>query len=118
MSNPAELALVIEAVKSGATVTGCSEWDDKEAERVRGDPSLQGLTPEYIKKRCIDFVSSNGTVKQVKETRPQYSHRAYYYKLVFPEPGFAHGIFVEMELTEDDPDLPGVTIVNAHPQSK
>ena len=31
---------------------------------------------------------------------------------------FKHGIFVEMELTEDDPDLPGVTIFNAHPQAK
>lgn len=118
MGNPAELALVIQAVKFAATITGCCEWDDKEAERVRGDPSLQGLTPEYLREQCINFVVATNGVKQVKETRPHFSHRDYYYKVVFPEPGFKHGIFVEMELIEEDPDLPGVTIFNAHPQSR
>ncbi|MCI0638940.1 MAG: hypothetical protein L0Y72_22990 [Gemmataceae bacterium] len=35
MSELSERDLVIAAIKSG--VTGCFEWDDKGAERVRGD---------------------------------------------------------------------------------
>jgi hypothetical protein len=114
--NPVEKGLVEKAIKSG--VTGCYEWDDKEAARVRGDPALQGLTPEYIRKRLHDFVTKGGEVMQVPETRPHYDHREYYYKVIIPEAGFKHGLFVEMELTDDDPDLPCVTLLNAHPQSK
>jgi hypothetical protein len=117
MSDPAELALVRAAICSG--VTGCCEWLDKEAERVRGDPDLQGLTPEYIKQRLCHFVAKEaGQVEQVPETRPNRSYRDYYYKVIIPEPGFKHGLFVEMELTDDDPDVPSVTILNAHPQRR
>ncbi|MCI0380212.1 MAG: hypothetical protein L0215_21720 [Gemmataceae bacterium] len=116
MSELSERDLVIAAIKSG--VTGCFEWDDKAAERVRGDIDLQGLTPEGIKTLVRAFVASGGEVKQVKETRPQYSHRDFYFKIVFSEPGFKHGVFVEMELTDPDPELPSVTIFNAHPQTR
>ena len=119
MSDPAQLALAEDAVRHGARTTGCCEWDDKAAERVRSDPSLQGLTPEYIRVRLCRFIAAEGgRLRQIRESRPEYSHRAYWYKAVFPEPGFANGIFVELELTETDPQLPGVTIFNAHPQRR
>ena len=116
MSNPAQLALAEAAIASG--VTGCYEWDDREAERIRGDPQLCGLTPEYIRQRLYVFISNGNHLKQVRERRSRYSHREYYYKAILPEPGAKDGLFVELELTDSDPDLPCVTIFNAHPQSK
>jgi hypothetical protein len=119
MSDAAELVLATEAILHGLRTTGCCEWDDDAAERVRNDPSLQGLTPEYIRDRlCLFIAVEGGSLQQVKESRPEYSYRTYWYKAVFPEPGFKHGIFVELELTETDPQLPGVTIFNAHPQRR
>ena len=119
MSDPAELALAEEAVRHGARTTGCYEWDDKAAERVRGDPSLQGLTPEYIRVRLCRFIAAEGgRLQQVRESRPEYSYRTYWYKAMIPEPSFPHGIFVELELTETDPQLPGATIFNAYPQRR
>jgi len=116
MSNPKELALVVKAVKCG--ITGCCEWDDHESLRIRGDTNLQGLTPEYIRSLLIQFVQDGGIIKQVRERRAQYRHRDYYYKAIVAEPGFKFGLFVEMELTDPDADLPCVTILNAHHQSK
>jgi hypothetical protein len=116
MNDPAELALAEAAIASG--VTGCYEWDDKQAERVRADPGLQGLTPEYIRRRLHEFITTGGKLHQVVETRPEYSYRRYYYKAIVPEPGFPNGVFVELELTDDDPDLPCVTLWNAHPQTR
>ncbi|HZU34931.1 MAG TPA: hypothetical protein VFA18_03430 [Gemmataceae bacterium] len=117
MSDPNQLALVYTAIRSG--LTGCCEWVDKEAERVRADPDLQGLTPEYIRQRLQQFVSDEGgQVEQVAETRPHFSHREYYYKAIIPEPGFRHGLFVELELTDDDPEVPSVTLLNAHSQRR
>jgi hypothetical protein len=119
MSDAAELALAEEAIRHGLTTTGCCEWDEEAAERVRNDPSLQGLTPEYIRDRLCQFITKEGgSLQQVKESRPEYSYRTYWYKAVFQEAGFKNGIFVELELTETDPDLPGVTIFNAHPQRR
>jgi hypothetical protein len=117
MSDPAKLALAEAAIVSG--VTGCYEWDNKEAERVRGDPSLQGLTPEYIRERLHEFIRlQGGKLLQIAEKRPEYSHRVYCYKAIIPEPGFTFGFFVELELTVEDPDLPCVVLLNAHPQSR
>jgi hypothetical protein len=111
MSDSAEIVLAEEAVRHGVRTTGCCEWDDEAAERVRSDSSLLGLTPEYIRDRLCQFIAAEGgKLQQVKESRPEYSHRAYWYKAVLTEPGFKHGLFVEIELTETDPQLPGVTI--------
>lgn len=117
MSDASELTLVKEAILSG--VSGCFEWHEKEANRLRQRLSgLGGLTPESIKERTIAFVKSGGEIRQVVETRPEYCHRDYYYKVILPEPGFKDGLFVEMELWDSDPDCPGVLILNAHPQTK
>lgn len=116
MANPAEQALAEAAVASG--VTGCCEWNDREADRVRGDTRLQGLTPEYIREILCKFIRAGNRLQQIPERRQHYSYREYYYKAIIPEPGFMHGLFVELELTDPDPDLPCVTIFNAHPQLK
>jgi hypothetical protein len=125
MSETTVLALAEQAIRSRtrgccrwSRRRGCCEWDEKAAERVRSDANLLGLTPEYLRARAIDFVVAGGEVKQVVEKRPEYSHRDYYYKVIIPEDRFKFGIFVEMELTDQDPELPRVTIFNAHPQQR
>ena len=56
--------------------------------------------------------------EQRREQRRHYSHRDYWYAAVIPESGFKHGLFVEMELIDDDPELPVVALLNAHPELK
>src|SRR5437868_1783508 len=100
MNSSEAVALVTKAIMSG--VTGCCEWDEREAVRVREDTNLLGLTPEYIRQRLLQFVARGGHVKQVRERRARYGHRDYYYKAIIEEPGFKYGLFVEMELTDSD----------------
>src|SRR5437762_979400 len=102
--NPAELALVRRAIICG--VTNCCEWDDKAVEKVRTDPSLGGLLPEKIRELLVSFVADGGMIKQVKETRG--FDREFYYKVIVPVGQFKHGLFVELELDDDDPELPTI----------
>ena len=116
MSDSTELALVRKALTSG--LSNCVEWiNDRTALRVRNDPELQGLAPEGIKQEVIAFVRAGGDIKQVVETRPEYKgQRQFFYNVVLPLTGFPRGVFVEIVLGDDDPDVPTVFLVNAHPQ--
>jgi hypothetical protein len=58
MKDPTQLELVIRALSCG--VTGCVEWQPKEADRVRSDPNLRVLTPEGILEDLIEFVTNGG----------------------------------------------------------
>jgi hypothetical protein len=111
-----ELALVRQALTSG--LSNCVEWvNDKAARLVRDNPANQGLTPEGIKRLVIDFVEGGGPIEQRVEERTEYKHRRqYWYGVVVPVEGFRHGLFAEMELLDDDPDVPIVVLLNAHPQ--
>ena len=112
-----ELALVVKALKS--RVGGCVEWiNDQAARRARENRDNQGLTPDYIKRRVIEHVCAGGDVDQRQETRPEYSYRRFWYRVVVPEDGFPNGLFVEMELTDEDEDCPVVSLLNAHPQRR
>jgi hypothetical protein len=118
MEDPGELALVIKALTSG--LSNCVEWaSDRLIWRVRSDPRLCGLTPEGIKRELLNYIRAGGVVKQVEETRPEYQGLyRYYYKAIIPVVGFPKGIFIEMVLQDGDPDVPSVSLVNAHPQSR
>ncbi len=107
--------LVTRALKSG--LSNCVEWiDDKARLRVRNDVAVQGLTPEYIKRILIDFVRQGGALEQFSEQRERWKgRRDYWYRAIIPHEGFHHGLFVELELTDDDPDVPMVSLLNAHP---
>jgi hypothetical protein len=95
MEDAAQLALVKKAFMSG--LSNCIEWiNDKTAHRVRNDRELQGLTPEGIKQEVIAFIKNGGDIQQREEKRPEYSG--------------------ESILGDDDPDVPTVYLVNAHPQ--
>jgi hypothetical protein len=115
MGDPDELALVVKAIKSG--LGGCVEWLPQELERVRRDMDHHDLTPEGIRRDVIQFVRKGGKVRQIKETRENRAHRDYYYKIILPMPDvFKKGLFIEMELVKNDPELPEVVLVNAHEQ--
>jgi hypothetical protein len=114
--DPAEFALVVQAISCG--VSGCCEWDDKAARRFRQNPPVAGLTPEGVKDTLVEFVSKGGSVVQVKETRPAYDDRPFYYKVILPMDGLKYGLFVEIVLDDDDSDLPAVRMVNCHVQLK
>ena len=53
-------------------------------------------------------------MRQVAEKRPEYQDRPFYYKVVLPLADLPRGLFVEIVLDDEDPDLPVVRIVNAH----
>jgi hypothetical protein len=110
-----EYDLVLKALTSG--LSNCVEWvNDKAARRVRGNPANQGLTPEEIKRLLREFVAAGGRIEQRREEREEYrGRRDYWYRAVIPLDGFRDGLFVEMELSDDDPDVPMVSLLNAHP---
>src|SRR5947199_4516269 len=108
MPDPAQLELVRRAICEAKTTTGCCEWEDRAVERLRHDRTLRGWKLKDIKWALIDFVLAGGEIEQVPETRVEYNDRSYYYKAIIPVAGFPHGLFVEIVLVEDDPDLPGV----------
>lgn len=116
--DPAEHALVILAITCG--VTGCCEWDEKAARRFRSGPPLEGLAPAGVRQLLIEHVRDEGpgVVTQVEETRPEYSDRRFYYKVIVPVAELRHGLFVEVVLDDDDPELPTVRIVNSHEQTR
>lgn len=115
--DPLELELVQRALAL-SHVTGCCEWDEKAARRFRSQPPLPGLTPEGVQDLLYDFVGRGGLISQVKEKRADYQDRPFYYKAVVPVEGFLHGLFVELVLDDEDPELPAVRIVNAHEQKR
>src|SRR5262245_20416309 len=117
MATPMDLkehALVVLAISCG--VGGCCEWDEKAAQRFRASPPLVGLTPEGARELLIDHVNNGGVIVQVVEHRPEYDDRPFYYKAIVPVAGLRHGLFIEIVLDDDDPDVPAVRIVNCHEQ--
>ena len=114
------LALVVKAVF--CNLSNCFEWiNDKEANRVRSDPSNQGLTPGEIKRLTREHVRLNGPscVEQLREVREnRRDQRDYWYRVIVAIDGFPDGLFVEMELLDDDPDVPIVVLLNAHPATR
>lgn len=114
--DPAELALVVKAITCG--VGGCCEWDERAARRFRASPPLPGLTPEGIKDELMAHVGGGGDVIQVGETRPEWNDRPFYYKVVLFCPALRYGLFIEIVLDDNDPDLPAVRMVNCHEQTR
>jgi hypothetical protein len=115
--DPAAHQLVVQALTG--TLSNCVEWiNDKEANRVRTDPANQGLRPGEIIRLLREYVRVSGpsSVEQIREQREAWrDRRDYWYKVIVPVDGFPHGLFVELELLDDDPDVPVVVLLNAHP---
>jgi hypothetical protein len=118
MMDEAARRLVVKALT--CTLSNCVEWiNDKTANRIRSDPANQGLRPGEIIRLLREFVRASGPscVEQKSEERELWKDRRdYWYRVVIPVPGFPNGLFIEMELLDDDPDVPVVVLLNAHPQ--
>ncbi len=117
MTPEEELALVQIALTCG--LSNCVEWvDDRTALRVRNDPDNRGLTPEAIKHLVREFARKNPeTIEQRCETRDEWrGKRLFWYRVIVPVEGFRHGLFIELVLSDEDPDCPCVHLVNAHPE--
>ena len=117
MASPARLDLVHKAVCSG--VFGHIQWKNSAARLMRDDPRMTGLTPEGIRHLLRQFVQGGNALTVREETRTEYleedSDNPYWYRALFPVPGLAHGLFVEVKLVEDDEKEPWVEIVSVHP---
>lgn len=111
-----KIELVRKAILSRRT--GDCEWvDDKTALRVGSDQSNQGLTPVAIKLLLQEWIAQGGDLRCTAEHRENWrDKRDFYYWTVMEVPGFRRGLFVDMELTDDDVDDPIVYLLNAHPR--
>lgn len=118
MTPEEELELVKKAILLGRSVRGCCEWHDRAIRRVERDRDLEALTADEIRRLTIEFVVAGGTIRQVKEQRPEYNGYEFYYKLIIPVSELSHDLFVELRLFDPDSDVPTVLMVNAHPQQK
>ena len=118
MSKRDELALVEKAIRVHGDIGGCLVWTEDGFRIALGNPALQGLNPTYIRRQLIRHVRQGGRVIQKKENAPEWADYEFSYRVIVPEPGFKHGIFVEMRLHTIPCNFPVVEIVSAHPQLK
>lgn len=107
MEDPDELALVIQALRDG--LGHCVVWHERGARLVREDRDLAGLTPAFIRREVIALVRSqtepSSVMKQIPETREEWRSRYRFYdKVILPVEDYPLGLFVEMRLTDDDPE--------------
>jgi hypothetical protein len=119
MHDPADGPNLVRLARE-STLSNCVEWvDDRTMLRVGNDPSLEGLSPVEIKRLLREYVRNDKTlvIRQKREDRePWTARRDYWYWVVIPVPGMPHGLFVEMELADDDSECPVVFLLNAHPE--
>ncbi len=118
MADSAQLELVHQAIRSG--VLGQIQWKTAAADRVRADKELHGLTPEAIRALLRQFVLDGHSLSVRQETRAEYlqahPENPYWYRAVIPVDWLPGGLFVEVILSDDDPDDPWVDIVSVHRQ--
>ena len=116
----ARVALIRAAAASSQS--NCFDWLNDEVQRQVGRrPDLHGLTPPTIKRLAREWiVLHSGHIREWVERRENWMDRREYCYCVIvpvaPVDDFPRGLFVEMELTEPDPDCPVVSLLNAHPE--
>jgi hypothetical protein len=99
--------------------TGDFAWINARQELLAGGQHNHGFTAVEIKELAEAWVNSGGEICCRQETREGYRNQRDYYYFVNIEgiDEFPRGLFVEMELTDPDPDDPIVSILNAHESS-
>ncbi len=118
MSDAAQLELVRKALRSG--LSNCIEWIDEKAYlRAKQELGAKGLSPKRIIQLLVQFAREGGQIDQRVETREEWRQRRdYWYRVVIPLEGFPRGLFIEIELRDDDSDVPMVSVVNVHRQRR
>src|SRR5208282_3429946 len=114
MNDPEEHRLVVKALTDG--LTNCVYWKNaKLVKRLIGE--LRGITPKGIRDELIRGVRDGSVpVRQKHEDREWHSddYEFVYYAVLPIDAFLPHGLFVEMVLHDDDPEVPVVVLVNAH----
>ena len=84
--------------------------------RLRNDAVLQLVgTPREIRSLLVWSVLAGATIDCRRETREEYQdRREFWFRVRVPVAGHAQPLFYELELTDDDKDLPSVAILNVH----
>ncbi len=117
MNDQEEHRLVVKALNDG--LTNCVCWKNAKLEkRLMGE--LRGITPKGIRDELIRGIRDGSvSVRQKREDRECHSDNyEFVYFAVLPIDLFhPHGLLVEMVLHDDDPEVPIVVLVNAHPQT-
>lgn len=116
MPEPDDVELVRKAILS--RTTGDCRWKESLAERVHSDRSMMGLTPEAITALLRDYIGRGGRIDRRTDTHPEEHSQDYWYKVIVPVEGFAHGLFIKIILVDDDVEAPAVRIVSVHEQRK
>ena len=115
-----KLDLVHLAIRSG--VFGHIRWKYSAECLVRDDAAMyaNGVSPAEIRKILREFVRAGNSLSVRHETRQEYLAEhpddPFWYRAVIPSAAFAHGLFIEVKLVDDDPVEPWIEIVSAHPQ--
>jgi hypothetical protein len=118
---PAAREALIRAA-AASSLSNCFDWLNSDVElAVARRPDLRGLTPPKIKRLAREWITNhNGPIRERREDRTIWmDRREYWYFIIVPVASvdeFPRGLFVEMELTEPDPDCPVVSLLNAHPE--
>jgi hypothetical protein len=100
---------------------GDFEWISRREElRLAGDLENCGFTPTEIKRITREWVRCGGAVLCKWEERGEYLHGRdfFYWVIVEGIDEFPDGFYVELQLTDDDPEDPIVHLLNAHPEKK
>jgi hypothetical protein len=108
--------LVRKAIHEHET-TLCLEFvNERLVQRIRNDPLLQAVgTPLTVRGMLVQFVLAGGTIECRKETREEYQdRREFWFRALVPVAGHPQPLFFELELSDDDQELPSVVILNVH----
>ncbi len=115
MNQPALITLVRKAISLYKT-TGCLEYVNEELQRrIRRDLSEVG-TPSYIKELLAIYSAAGGQIDcKVEEREERQDRREFWFRVRVPVVAYPQPLFYELELLDDDPDVPMVVILNVHP---
>jgi hypothetical protein len=101
-------------------LSNCCEWASDDVQKlVMGTPGNRDLVPKEIKKILRDHVRAGGRIHCTKEARENWiEKREFYYWVVATVDDIPKGLFIEMELTNEDLEYPVVALVGAHPSTE
>jgi hypothetical protein len=115
VNEAALIALVRKAIGLHKT-TGCLEYFDLELQkRIRRELGNIG-TPDSIKRLLVNHSTGGGKIDfKVEDREERQDRREFWFRALVPVAAHARPLFYELELLDDDPDVPAVVILNVHP---
>ncbi len=112
--------LVRKAAREGDSFRSAFDWiNDKQARIAEDNPGNRGLRATEIRQLAENWILDGNQIDCVPEGRNGYKERRHFhYDIIIGNlPDFPRGLYVEMELSNADPDVPSVSLLSAHPPS-